>query len=196
MARIVATATTMARMLTTIEVVFRRDAHWAPFETADMTLLPTWTPSGEGERRLSGRDGARTRGYPGSVGGWGPATGRQGARRSTAGGGLPARGILARIAKACCFRVGALRRRHTRRCSCAPESSAPRRVWDPRDPRADASRGGSGAPRRLADSSPRRGSARNGNGHRTVRTPSRAIRLAAPHRRGAWNARGRRPRRA
>src|SRR4026208_1531175 len=71
MARIAAPATPLAGVFTTSEVVFRRDAHWAPFETADMTLLPTWTPSGDGERRRSGRDGARTRGYPGSGGGMG-----------------------------------------------------------------------------------------------------------------------------
>src|SRR3954471_6803743 len=72
MARMVATATRIATELTIREGMVRRDAHWAPFETADMTLLPTWTPSGDGERRLSGRDCARP-GYPGS--GWGMGAG-------------------------------------------------------------------------------------------------------------------------
>src|SRR6187401_3819240 len=102
MARIVATATTMARVFTTSEVVFRRDAHWAPFETADMTLLPTWTPSGDGERRLSGRDGARTRGYPGSGGGMGAGDRSSVSAAIDRRWGLPAPVILARITRACC----------------------------------------------------------------------------------------------
>src|SRR6185295_14525620 len=121
MARTVAIAATIARVLTTNEVLVRRDAHWAPFETADMTLLPTWTPSGDGERRLSGRDGARTRGIQGAVGGKGrrPVVSERGDRpplgdslrgpfwqtsqRHALGGGRP------------------LRRRHTERCGDAAE---------------------------------------------------------------------------
>ena len=36
---------------TRVGVARSRDARWAPMATADMMLLPTWTPPGDGERR-------------------------------------------------------------------------------------------------------------------------------------------------
>jgi hypothetical protein len=52
MARIDPMATARASKVAIREGMVRRDAHWAPISTADMMLLPTWTPSGDGERRL------------------------------------------------------------------------------------------------------------------------------------------------
>jgi hypothetical protein len=177
--------------LTISEGMVRRDAHWAPFETADMTLLPTWTPSGDGERRLSGRAWTRTRGYPGSGGGKGAGDRSSVSAAIDRRWGTPCADHSGRHRKGMLpTERGVTCASHRNGAGAHRKRSCLRGVGGRPALRAGASRGSSGAPRRPADSSIRRGSARSGSVPRTARTPHRATPRAARHRQGGCSGRG------
>ena len=58
--RIVPKASRMATTCTINAGMTRLDAHWAPLESDDMTLLSTWTPLGAANEGCPGRANARS----------------------------------------------------------------------------------------------------------------------------------------